>query len=340
MIQKIKPASILACLLFMTISEVFSQPNFLQFRNGSFKIVQFTDTHIKANRKESQVSISTIQTVLDIENPDLVIFTGDVVVARPVFKGWEMVLKPCIDRDIPYAVVFGNHDDEHGISREMLADSISKMPYSLLQPRVEGVYGFGNYVLELHASDSERIVNLLYCIDSNAYSINKKYKGYGWIMPSQIDWYQKESRHYAATQNAVLPALAFFHIPLPEYSAAFFDPVFINKGYRNENECSPEFNSGMFNTMVKCGDVMATFAGHDHVNDYIAYKEGIALAYGRFTGSTNTYGSLDCGARVIEMHEGQRSFTTWIRTGNGIKLQVVNYPYDFIPANKEILTLE
>lgn len=40
----------------------------------------------------------------------------------------------------------------------------------------------------------------------------------------------------------------------------------------------------MFANMLECGDVMGVFAGHDHVNDYIATLYNIALGYGRASG--------------------------------------------------------
>ena len=317
-----------------------AQQNIFRFTDQGFKIAQFTDTHIKANRKSSVLSIQTIEKVLDLEKPDLVIYTGDIVTGRPVFKGWDLILAPCIKRQIPYAVVFGNHDDENGKSRKTLADKISKMPFSQLVPKVDNVYGFGNYLIEVSSQTENQPALLIYCMDSNAYSTNKKYKGYGWFMTSQIEWFKQQGSTYKKQLNKTLPALAFFHIPLPEYTEAFTSDKFLSIGNRQEKECSPVFNSGMFEAMVESGDVMGTFVGHDHVNDYVACRKGIALAYGRFTGSSTTYGDLDCGARVILLHEGERAFTSWIRTGNGEKIQEAKFPDDLIIDNEEILTYE
>ena len=55
---------------------------------------------------------------------------------------------------------------------------------------------------------------------------------------------------------------------------------------------------------------MATFVGHDYVNDYVAPLHGVALIYGRFSGGGDTYGELRNGARVIEIREGKSFFTT------------------------------
>ena len=74
---------------------------------------------------------------------------------------------------------------------------------------------------------------------------------------------------------------------------------------------------------------MGTFVGHDHNNDYVAYWFDILLAYGRYSGGNTVYNDLPNGARIIELKEGQRSFSTWIRTAQGIE-QVVHFPESFI----------
>ena len=40
-------------------------------------------------------------------------FTGDVVTGKPVNAGWRSVLEPVMERNIPFAVILGNHDDEN-----------------------------------------------------------------------------------------------------------------------------------------------------------------------------------------------------------------------------------
>ena len=154
---------------------------------------------------------------------------------------------------------------------------ISQIPYSLLQPKVKDVHGYGNYVLEVKSAESDGNAALLYCMDSNAYSTLEGLDGYGWFDLSQIDWYQKQSQNQQEKNGAVLPALAFFHIPLPEYREAYRNENNPAIGLRLEDECAPKINTGMFAAMLQAGDVMGTFVGHDHVNDYMAYHHGVAL---------------------------------------------------------------
>ena len=66
------------------------------------------------------------------------------------------------------------------------------------------------------------------------------------------------------------------------------------------------------------------------MNDYIACLYGIALAYGRGTGGATTYGDQIPGARVIVLHEGERTFDTWIRErGNERRVDECAYPASF-----------
>ncbi|WP_326998701.1 metallophosphoesterase family protein [Cohnella kolymensis] len=117
-----------------------------------------------------------------------------------------------------------------------------------------------------------------------------------------------------------MPALAFFHISIPEYKEVWRTKVCY--GHRLEREGSPRINSGMFAAMIEEGGIMGTFVGHDHSNDYWGELHGIRLCYGRSTGY-NAYAPwlYPRGARVIRLQEKESGrFTTWLRLGNGKKI--------------------
>ncbi len=320
-----KTKSIHFILLFVVTSLLSINAQDLKFNaNRSFKIVQFTDIHACPSNPETQISIQMINEVLDAEKPDLVVLTGDIVTEAPVKKGWDMVTDPIIKRNIPFAVSFGNHDDEKDLNRATLSKLVAAYPGCLFVDQVENVKGFGNYTLPIKTSSNNNIAAVLYCMDSNAYSTIKGVKGYGWFGHDQVNWYLQQSFAFTkANKGKPLPALAFFHIALPEYNQAYNT---IATGTRLEDECNPKINTGMFTAMLEAGDVMGTFVGHDHDNDYIANLYGIALTYGRFSGSKTTYTNMENGARVIVMKEGERSFDTWIRLKGDRTIQKVTFP--------------
>ena len=84
----------------------------------------------------------------------------------------------------------------------------------------------------------------------------------------------------------------------------------------------------MFAAMLECGDVMGTFVGHDHYNDYIVNYYDIALVYGRASKIRNQKKPA-LGGRVIVLKEGKRQFDTWIREGTGKKLDECAFPDSF-----------
>jgi len=158
-------------------------------------------------------------------------------------------------------------------------------------------------------------------------------EGDGWFHFSQINWYLKKSKEFTlANDGTPLPALAFFHIPLPEYTQAWNNKISPPFGVKNEDECSPDINTGMFSAMLERGDVMGTFVGHDHINDYIGVYYNIALAFGRVTKILcNTEEDPLAGGRIIVLREGERKFETWIRNMDGnVKLNCI-WP-DFFEA--------
>lgn len=113
-----------------------------------FKIVQFTDVHWVSGSEHSVVSEKCMNRVLDEEKPDLVVFSGDFVTGKPAVKGLEEVLQPTLSRGIPFAMTFGNHDDEQGLSREELFELIKKYKGSLTAT-TPGISGVTNYTLTL-----------------------------------------------------------------------------------------------------------------------------------------------------------------------------------------------
>lgn len=320
----------LTLTLLLVTTYGMAQKSELQFsKDGKFKIVQFTDVHFKYGNPASNVALERINEVLDAEQPDLVIFTGDVIYSAPADSGMVQVLEQVSKRKLPFVVTFGNHDDEQGLTREQLYDIIRKVPGNIMPDR--GTALSPDYALTVKSSSNpQKDAAVLYCMDSHSYSPLKDVKGYAWLTFDQVNWYRQQSAAFTAQNGGQpIPALAFFHIPVPEYHEAVADENSTIRGTRMEEACAPSINSGMFAAMKESGDVMGIFVGHDHDNDYAVMWKNILLAYGRYTGGNTVYNHLPNGARIIVLDEGARTFTSWIRQKGGI-VDEISYPSTFV----------
>ena len=349
---------VLMCALLCactTGNKVDSERPEIRFKDGKLRIAQFTDVHWDAEEssKGSDERIpQIIKSVVESQKPDVLVFTGDVVTGTPLVQGWRTFIDLMHEIGLPYAVMMGNHDPEAGVrydsdgktiywetqqTRDSIFTYLEQSPLFLGERGPAQLQGMGNYSIPVLASDgSDKVKSVLYCMDSNDYSTDPRIDGYGWLTYEQIGWYRQQSRDYAAmNEGTPLPALAFFHIPLPEYHLikGFEDTV----GNRDEEVCSPYINTGMFAAMFEMQDIMAVFVGHDHNNDYIGQYHGIALAYGKATG-VDTYGDMTKGGRIIDLYEEGRCFDTWIIDEHGTKADVYYYPSAI--SDNDLQTLE
>lgn len=312
----------------------------LKFRDdGTFTIVQFTDVefidefdHDPDSPKLDKETRCLMEMVIREEQPDLIVFSGDVIASartRDPIQSFRHAVAVAEDHQVLWAAVFGNHDSEGSVSRKQMHRVQLEHEYCVAKEDPPGVSGAGNYVLTV-MNDQDEVAAALYFLDSGDYS---PFGGYDWIRRDQINWYVSTSQALTEQNGGTpLPALAFFHIPLPEYSEAWEHHICY--GHRLDGKChTPMLNSGFFSAMVEMGDVMGTFVGHDHANDFCSTLHGIRLCYGRATkyvsyidNERNDY--FPTGARVIKLQAGAREFDTWIRQNDGsvVHEQPVHYP--------------
>jgi hypothetical protein len=138
---------------------------------------------------------------------------------------------------------------------------IETLPYSLSMAGPAGVSGVGNYYIEVLARGrSDHSALTLYLLDTHAYSSNeKKFPGYDWLKPNQIEWFRKttsELRRKPSHKDYthIHMDLAFIHIPVPEYASVrgYW------KGAWREFVTAPQYNSGFRDVLVEQGVVMVS----------------------------------------------------------------------------------
>lgn len=296
----------------------------LRFRADTFKIVQLTDTHWTNFDERDRRTREVIEAVLDCEQPDLVFLTGDMLGGadcRDPAQGILQLVQPIEERSLLWTAVMGNHDDEGSLSRDALWRVMETCSHFVGRRGPRSITGVGNYVLPIMSRNGERPAAFLWGIDSNSYATTD-IGGWGWITRDQIGWYvrtaqQVRQRWGISPEKAkTIPSLAFFHIPLPEYDEVWRTQVCY--GEKHEDVCAPKINTGFFAALHEVGDIIGTFVGHEHINDFWGNLYGIRLCYGRVSGYGG-YGKEGflCGARVIEIAQGVRDFCTWLRLEDG-----------------------
>jgi len=287
--------------------------------DGKFKIVQFSDIHLDVKSAGTERSARTITSVVERERPQLIVLTGDVVTYRPADEGWRFIADLFGGFGIPWCVTMGNHDGESpvpGTTGREIFDFLAGQP-GYVGSAGAAVKGVGNFALEIAGSRTDRVEALVYCLDSGSYPADPRFGKYDWIGFDQIAWYRETGDRYRAMNGgAPLPSLMFFHIPLPEI--ALVTGARTTVGSQSEGVSQGGVNSGMFGNLLTRGDVMGTFSGHDHDNDYAGIYRDILLSYCRVSGA-DAYGDLERGGRVIELYEGERRFDTWIATPRGVE---------------------
>lgn len=305
----------------------------LNFRNDEFKIMQIADTQEGA--RVSPDTLCLINTAIEKEKPDLIVYSGDQIWKKTSFKGKsetvERVLReltyPAVSRGIPFAVCFGNHDRQVGLTNEEQFEIYKKID-GFIGENTPNIDGCANQAIEI--ADGDDIKFLLYLIDSHT-SLKI---GYDHVHQNQIEWYKSVRDSYEKKHGSVIPSIVIQHIPVPEITELLLevdkktknaqqgfrnhagkwyilDDKKINKGgFMKESPADPMENSGEFEAMAEKGDVKGIYFGHDHNNSFNGKVRGIDLGYTQGAGF-HVYGpGLDRGVRMINLKK-DGSFNTY-----------------------------
>lgn len=173
-------------------------------------------------------TLKLLEAAAEAERPDLVVYTGDQIkgygvtyrgkgkaLENAVAKTIGRLLEPVTKRNIPFAVTFGNHDRQVGLSNKIQFENIYKSFPNCIGEQAEVIDGGGTYNIPIKASDgSDRDVFNLYLFDSGT---DRKTGGYEPFDTQIIEWYKNKREELKAKNGDYVPSIVFQHIPLPEY---------------------------------------------------------------------------------------------------------------------------
>ena len=167
---------LLILTLLIIAHTAVAAPQLSYHNDGTFKIVQFTDIHLEPQKGEEyfQKYFASLGAVLDAEQPDMVVVTGDILWG----EGWtkatlqkycDITMYPMTSRHIPWAFVLGNHDVESDFSGKDMIAYMQTMPYSLVQAGPTELGSDGNYWLPITAANKSAPAQALYFLNSHSH---------------------------------------------------------------------------------------------------------------------------------------------------------------------------
>lgn len=270
--------------------------------------VQAGDEDWDPASKNYPIIAGTIKELYKRVKPDLVTLSGDQAWAL-ASHAYEALADLLDSYKVPWALVWGNHDQDHGLDvLDKTIASYAKHEYCLYE-NGPAELGRGNYVITI--CEGEHPVEALILMDTHdkmAYTDANGNTTAVWarLYPAQIEWYRQQIE----TLNAMgcKESLILTHIPFyavkAAWSAAFKDglnPVEVtpkqsygnfcwNAGYEDSFGvkydgicCHPE-DDGFFEVIKALGSTKNCLMGHDHTSNFSISYHGVRFTYGLKTG--------------------------------------------------------
>ncbi|KAL8193971.1 hypothetical protein R6Q57_026213 [Mikania cordata] len=320
---------------------------------SSFKVALFADLHFGENAwtdwgpQQDLKSVKVMSTVQDIERPDFVVYLGDVITANnlPIHNAslyWEQAISPTRARNIPWASLFGNHDDARfewpidwfsssgvpqilcpyantsrgdkcsfkGTTRlELTRDEIRHNSLSYTGFGPQNLWpSVSNYVLTIVSHDNKLPAMFMYFLDSGGGSYPEV------ISTIQSQWFHNISQEM--NPDSSIPEIVFWHIPSKAYKKVAARQTRCVGSMFDEPVATQEAEMGMMKLLKKRLSVKAIFVGHNHGLDWCCPYKKMWLCYARHTGYGG-YGTWARGARILEVTDEPFSLKSWIRMENG-----------------------
>ena len=332
--------------LSLTVFAAGTEETVLRFRkDGTFKILVLADVQDVYPIDDAMMAF--LNESLDYVKPDLVVFDGDNIMTEDV-RAYEQLLYPLTERDIPFTLVFGNHDPEReNFTAEQQLAEYQKYEGCLAYDADPALHGCGNHNLLIYSSKGNDIAFNLWMFDSgSSLRENGEWLGYDWVRADQIEWYNNTRDAITeANGGKLVYSIAFQHIiPKEAVEVLFYESdvslgeltynfndggvySFIPKidkfdGYIFEKSCCGNGSDGQWDAMKAGGDVLAVVVGHDHANSFVADIDGIDLVQTPGATYHSYYNNMLQGARVIELDEGDLdSYYTYELTSSFLATQ-------------------
>lgn len=290
--------------------------------DGSLRILFLSDFQETRDAFDPR-TLRGVNSVLDAEQPDLVVLCGDncngprIHGADELRAYLDMMMEPFVRRGIPWCHVNGNHDYDAEVPMDDQFSIYRAIP-GCLTGTVPGLPGTTNFVLPVYSADGESLMAAVWGLDAG-HSMDSIRPGLageailpgmpnivgGWdiIRFEQLMWYWNTSRELEARAGHAVPGVMALHVaPWEfEYMRQYPDSLGV-KGNTEEPYNLGALNSGLFAALVQRGDVKCVCCGHTHMNTCSAKYCGISMCNVGAAGYSAYGKDALRGGRIVELN--------------------------------------
>ena len=281
-------------------------------KDKKFTILHLTDTHLYHDEwigEKGEHLKNTVDYLIERAKPDLITISGDLAWAGQ-YTSYEDFANWMDSYGIPWAPVFGNHDDQEGYEAVAKAAAILEAKDTCLLERGDPALGYGNYVVAIE--EEGKLIHGIILMDSHDRTPWTDAQGvlhndeWAELYPEQFPWYRQQVEDLKA--RGARETTLIMHIPIYAYRDAIKAamkadvvpqaiPLYNgrqgdcwNEGYEDsfgvyrEGICSYPEDNGFFEEILAGGTTKTVISGHDHVNTFSVPYQGVRLTYALKTG--------------------------------------------------------
>ena len=316
--------------------------------NGKFVIMQVSDAQDMHIPRRAMLKM--LNKAYGKVNPDMVVLTGDNILGNhindaPIGKRKNVktkegtlkrmetalgyVLKPLEKRKIPFAFIYGNHDDMNCISKDEQAQIYKKYDYCIPFNEDDKSVDCDTYNVPIYSKDGSKVKYNLWMLDSAGSDENGN-STYDGVEKKTVQWYERKSDEMTKENGGEpIMSLMFQHIPIPRVSEFFKkcksddksavkgpDGNFYKLNHKKAKGFAFEYpnsdtgdtsDNGLLEAVKSRDDVSAMVFGHDHLNSFVGKIDGINIVQTPGA-SFRSYGNMvSRGVRIFTIDENDTS---------------------------------
>lgn len=260
----------------------------LSSNEESITILQLSDVQT-ANLIECAMAYPSVKRMVDKCRPDMIVLTGDNISNNSDVTVLSAFINLMDSFELPWALVFGNHDRNSAVPMKDICSSLEASRYSLFKTGyLDDRYGNYYYNIELQGET----VRTLIFMDSAKSNFTEE----------QVEWYENTVSSISKREGEVIPSFVFFHIPIQQTEAAhqlYAENPTVGSGIRADKIDVQNEDTGFFDTAKALGSTDALFYGHNHKNNTFIEYEDILFCYARKTSVTVYFEPGMTGANLI-----------------------------------------